>query len=214
MRNSMNVSMVQISTALAAAVFSLGVMAAERPAPATTRVDPQLSQSYTWYDGNREVKVWLNPQIVAEFNPTRKGATAAKAADAGAQMLSAKQSGGAVRLWKMNTASDVAVRSMMTSNANGKYSQVFNVGPNTGSGMRALPGNIIVYLNPTWDAAKVDGWVKSKKLEVVKKLNIGPNIYVIKTAPGLEALNTANALYLSGEVAAAFPDWWQEVSHR
>jgi hypothetical protein len=91
---------------------------------------------------------------------------------------------------------------------------VFHVGSNSGSGMRALPGNIIVYLNPTWDATTVDNWVKSKKLEVVKKLNIGPNIYVIKTDPGMAALDTANALYLSGEVSAAFPDWWREVSNR
>jgi hypothetical protein len=117
MRNSKNFSVVQISTAFAAAVLSLSVMAAERPAPATTRVVPQLSQSYTWYDGNREEKVWLNPQIVAEFNPTKKGATAAKAADAGAKTLYSR---GAVRLWQMNTASDVAVRSMTTSNVSGK----------------------------------------------------------------------------------------------
>jgi hypothetical protein len=60
----------------------------------------------------------------------------------------------------------------------------------------------------------VDNWVRTRKLEVVKKLEIGPNIYVIKTGPGLDALNTANTLYLSGEVAAAFPDWWREVSTR
>jgi hypothetical protein len=51
-------------------------------------------------------------------------------------------------------------------------------------------------------------------LEIVKKLEIGPNIYVIKTGLGLEALATANALYRSGEVKAAFPDWWQEVVTR
>jgi hypothetical protein len=214
MNISMNFSVVQISTAFVVAVMSLNVMAAERPAPTTIRTVPQLSQSYTWYDGNRQEKVWLNPQIVAEFNPTKQGAIAAKAADANAQTLSAKYSRGAVRMWKMNTASDLAVRSMTTSNATGKYSPVFHVSSNTASGMRALPGNIIVYLNPTWDATTVANWVKSKKLEVVKKLEIGPNIYVIKTDPGMAALDTANELYLSGEVSAAFPDWWQEVSNR
>jgi hypothetical protein len=37
---------------------------------------------------------------------------------------------------------------------------------------------------------------------------------VIKTGPGLIALETANSLYKSGEVVAAFPDWWEEVSPR
>jgi len=77
--------------------------------------------------------------------------------------------------------------------------------------MRALPGNIIITLDPVWDAATVTAWLQKRNMEVVKKLEIGPNIYVIKTGPGLEALETANTLYQSGEVKAAFPDWWQEV---
>jgi len=197
------------SNAVSAVTMSAGKIATTKPSAAS-----QLSQSYTWYDGNRQETVWLNPQLVAEFNPTKQGTTAAKSADVNAKTLSTKYDRGGVRLWKMNNAGDVAVRSLTTSNATGKYSPVFHVGPTSNASMRALPGNIIVYLNPTWDAATVANWLKSKKLEVVKKLEIGPNIYVIKTAPGLEALNTANALYLSGEVAAAFPDWWQEVSNR
>ena len=30
----------------------------------------------------------------------------------------------------------------------------------------------------------------------------------------LEALETANRLYESGDVVAAFPNWWQEVTTR
>jgi hypothetical protein len=37
----------------------------------------------------------------------------------------------------------------------------------------------------------------------LKKLEIGPNIYVIKTALGLAALDMANMLYRLGEVKAA-----------
>ena len=80
--------------------------------------------------------------------------------------------------------------------------------------MRALPGNIIVYLDPKWNEKAVNNWLSARKLEVVKKLDIGPNVYVIKTGPGLESLDIANALYRVGEVKAAFPDWWQEVTTR
>jgi hypothetical protein len=80
--------------------------------------------------------------------------------------------------------------------------------------MRALPGNIIVYLDPQWNEAAVNNWLNTRKLEIVKKLEIGPNIYVIKTGSGLEALETANALARSGEVKAAFPNWWEEVATR
>jgi hypothetical protein len=212
----MNKSILLVATlgaALAAGVPS-GAMGADRAVVSTPRAASQLSQSYTWYDGNREEKVWLNPQVVAEFNPGKQSLVSAKSVDVNAKPLSAKYSKGSVRLWQMNNSGDVALRSLTTNNPVGKYSPVFHTSSNTSGSMRALPGNIIVYLNPTWDATTVANWVKSKKLEVVKKLEIGPNIYVIKTAPGLEALNTANELYLSGEVSAAFPDWWQEVSNR
>jgi hypothetical protein len=120
-----------------------------------------------------------------------------------------------VRMWKLAivsaTASGDAIQSLQSRQPGGKYSPVFHDGSGSSASMRALPGNIIVYLNPAWDATAVAAWLQKKKLEAVKKLEIGPNIYVIKTGPGLEALDTANNLYKSGEVKAAFPDWWQEV---
>ena len=80
--------------------------------------------------------------------------------------------------------------------------------------MRALPGNVIVYLNPSWNAAAINDWLAKRKLQTVKKLDIGKNVYVIKSAPGLDALNLANELHSSGEVVSAMPDWWKEVSTR
>ena len=156
----------------------------------------------------------MNPQVVAEFNPGKRGATAAKGLDANAMMQPMKQSQAGVRLWKINNASGVAVRGLMTSNPSGNYSPVFHDSPSNNGRMRALPGNIIVYLDPQWDETKVSNWLSSHKLEKVKKLEIGANVYVIKTAPGLAALEMANTLYRSGEVKAAFPDWWQEVTTR
>lgn len=76
--------------------------------------------------------------------------------------------------------------------------------------MRALPGNVIVYLNPEWDRNKVAHWMETQGFEVANKLEIRSNAYVLKTGPGMEALQTANTLYESGEVVAAFPDWWLE----
>lgn len=197
-----------------ACVLSLNVYSATPSKQAASKTAAQLTQSYVWYDGNVEQTVWLNSQVVAEFNPGKAGVNTVKSVDPNAQMLPLKRSQGGVRLWRMDNTGNVAVRSLAESNPAGQYSPVFHVGPTSGSSMRALPGNIIVYLNPTWNAAQVNDWIDAHKLEVVKKLEIGPNIFVINTAPGLEALTTANALYLSGDVLAAFPDWWQELSTR
>jgi hypothetical protein len=173
-----------------------------------------LTQSYVWYDGDRERQVWLNPQIVAEFNPGTQGESSIKSAYAAATVMHTKRRQASVRFWKLDNTAATVIRSLKTIHPQGKYSPVLHDAPGSSGRMRALPGNIIVYLDPQWDAAAVSSWLGSHKLEIVKKLEIGTNIYVIKTGPGLEALDTANALYRSGEVKAAFPDWWQEVVTR
>jgi ribosomal protein S8 len=80
--------------------------------------------------------------------------------------------------------------------------------------MRALPGNVIVYFAPDRDEAQVRQWAAGRNLEIVRKLEIGKNAYVIRTEPGLASLETANSLRVSGEVVAAVPDWWVDVRTR
>jgi len=173
-----------------------------------------LTQAYVWFDGDREQRAWLNPQVVAEFNPGPEGESAMKSAYSGARAVATKHNQAAVRLWQLDSTAETAIRSLRASHPQGNYSVVFHDGPVNTSRMRALPGNVIVYLDPQWSQEAVSKWLSARKLEIVKKLEIGPNIYVIKTGPGLEALETANALYRSGGVKAAFPDWWQEVATR
>ena len=192
---------------------SLNVACATETKSTSSKSAP-LTQAYTWFDGDREQQVWLNPGVVAEFNPDPMGESSVKSANAAARVLPTKHKQSAVRLWQVDNAGGVATRSLKASHPQGKYSAVLHDGPSSSGRMRALPGNIIVYLDPQWDEAAIHNWLTKRKLEVVKKLEIGPNIYVIKTGPGLEALDTANALYRSGEVKAAFPDWWQEVTTR
>jgi hypothetical protein len=137
-----------------------------------------------------------------------------RSSSTGARILPTKHKQAAVRFWQLDNTAETAIRNLKASHPQGNYSAVFHDGPASTGRMRALPGNIIVYLDPQWDEAAVNSWLNTRKLEIVKRLEIGPNIYVIKTGPGLEALETANVLARSGEVKAAFPDWWQEVATR
>ena len=173
-----------------------------------------LTQTYVWYDGDREQQVWLNPQVVAEFNPGPKGESTMKGISSSASIMSTPHKQAGIRLWRMGNTTETVISTISTHHPQGKYSAVMHDAPTSTGRMRALPGNIIVYLNPLWDAAAVNNWLSTHKLEIVKILEIGPNIYIIKTGPGMEALTTANTLYRSGEVKAAFPDWWQEVAPR
>ncbi len=174
----------------------------------------KLKQFYTWYDGTREQKVWLDPQLVAEFNPGPQSEKAAKSAYSSAKVFTPKHQQAGVRFWQVDNSSGAAPRNIKARNPEGKYSAVLHDGPSSDSRMRALPGNIIVYFQPKWDEKTINSWLKAHNLEAVKKLEGAPNAYVIKTGTGLEALEVANAIYKLGEVKAAFPDWWQEVSTR
>jgi hypothetical protein len=203
----------KILAVLLSAVLSLNAACATEPKQASAQSTP-LTQSHVWYDGDREQQVWLNPQVVAEFEPSAEGEKSVKSINPSAAVLPAKHNHAGIRLWQVDNSDESAIRNLKAMHPQGRYSAVMHDGPSSAGRMRALPGNIIVYLNPQWSDAEANSWLGAHKLEVLKKLEIGPNIYVIKTGPGLEALNTANALYRSGEVKAAFPDWWQEVTTR
>lgn len=173
-----------------------------------------LEQSYVWYDGDREQKVWLNPDLLAEFNPPASAQSPVMKADTDAKPLATRQKG--IRVWQLKGGTHLqgVIYNLKTLHPDGKYSPVFHDTPGASGRMRSLPGNIIVYLNPLWNEATVNRWVSGRNLEIVKKLEMGPNIFVLKTGPGLEALEIANTLYKSGEVVAAFPDWWEEAATR
>ena len=199
--------------ALLCAVMTMPANAAPFAKPGTGKA-ASLSQAYTWYDGDSAQQVWLNPNLLAEFNPSARGESAVKSVSPGAAPLTTKRARTGVRLWRLNNNGNATVRALTLAHPRGAYSPVFHDSSSASGRMRALPGNIIVYFNPLWDAATVNNWIAARKLEVVRKLEIGANVYVIKTAPGLDALDIANSLYLSGEVVSASPNWWEEMATR
>ncbi len=176
------------------------------PAPST------LGQSYTWYDGGRERTVWLNPQLIAEFNASAEGTSAVRQARPGAQPV--PRGRGATRIWRVDGDAQAALAAVRSAPAAGSVSPVFHDSANESGRLRALPGGVIVYLNPAWSEDEARRWAAGRGLEIVRKLEIGPNVYLLKTPPGLAALETANALHKSGEVVAAMPEWWQEATTR
>jgi len=207
-----NMLAVLFSITLCFALFSNSVCAVESNKAAGKSA--KFKQSYIWYDGDREHKVWMNPQLVAEFNPEPLGEKAVKNAYPSAKILPARNKSSGIRLWQLGDTTGITPDNIKARHPQGRYSVILHDGPSNGSRMRALPGNIIVYLDPKWSEKEINNWLNKHKFEVVKKLDIGMNAYVIKTAPGIEALDIANALYRAGEVKAAFPDWWQEVKTR
>jgi hypothetical protein len=154
----------------------------------------ETSGAYVWYDGGKPRAVRLDQALVAEFD--------GKSEPAATPVL---RSNG-VRVWRQQD--EAATRAV----AAGKTSPVFR--DSEGGAMRALPGNIIVRLDPAWNAAQVDGWLAANGLTGLRRLAIGGNVLVVASPPGLAALELANRLQLSGKVIAAQPEWWEQRSPR
>ena len=76
--------------ALLCAVMTLPANAAPFAKPGTGK-PASLSQAYTWYDGNSAQQVWLNPDLLAEFNPSAGGVSAVKSVSPGATQLTTKR---------------------------------------------------------------------------------------------------------------------------
>jgi hypothetical protein len=155
---------------------------------------PAKAGGFVWYDGGKAREVQLDDGLVAEFD--------GKSEPAAAPVL---RSNG-VRIWRRQD--DAATRAA----AAGKTSPVFR--DSEGGAMRALPGNVIVRLDPAWDEARVRDWLTSNGLTGLRRLPIGANVLVVASPPGLAALDLANRLQLSGAVVSAQPEWWEQRSPR
>lgn len=170
-----------------------------------------LTQSTVWYDGPQQRKLWMNHQLVAEFGGGADDIVIMYKNAPGSTVRYIRES---VRIWEMSdqqVAGKLLTRAKSSaSKTHSVYSPVLHETQSGSSRMWALPGNIIVYLDPVFDQVKVNQWMQTHGFEVVKKLEIRPNAFVLKTGPGMEALLLANQLYESGDVVAAFPDWWLE----
>ena len=73
---------------------------------------------------------------------------------------------------------------------------------------------VLVKFKPDWTRAQIDAWVAGYGVTVERKLAIDGNWFRIQTDAGAVSLQIANAMYESGQVLAASPNWWMETKTR
>ncbi len=173
----------------------------------------QLQQSYTWYDGEIQREVWLNPRLIVEFNSNRGQKNQQRAMAINVKVKPVSSNINSVRFWYTDsqTRASAVISSVREDIKSNPVSAVLHDNASSDSAMRALPGNIILYLNPDWDQATSERWLKQKGLLVVSQRQLQTNVFIVKSNPGLESLLKANELYETGEVIAAFPNWWKAL---
>jgi len=194
--------------------LALGAPAQAQDAPAKGKnASAALSSPYAWYDADGEHTAWLNPALIAEFS-TRPASESAVARTHPAA-LTELASRGVARIWRLDgEGAERVLQAARAVDPAGKFSPVFSDGATDDSRKRALPGGVIVTFQSTWTEPQVRAWAAAQGLSVANKLAIGPSVYVLNTAPGFAALETANRIHRSGEVVSAEPNWWVEVSTR
>ncbi len=162
-----------------------------------------------FYDGGERREAIEESGEVAEFAPREETGKEVRAARKEARAIAHRQKR-FVRLWRVLPAAgeDVA-RGLSIKIPRGKFSPVFRDSP--GGARRALPGGVLVALEPSWSEKQVEDWARGRGYAIQAKLPTGKRDYLLDTPPGLPSLETANELQESGEVLWATPNWWQEV---
>lgn len=78
--------------------------------------------------------------------------------------------------------------------------------------LMALPGGVVLILDPTWGTAAVNAFMRSNNIDPsdAEAFEGLPNWFIVETAPGFPSLRLANALAGQGGVIISSPNWWIE----
>ena len=161
----------------------------EKEAPVTTAPGALSGESYTWRDGDRILVVRLEPDLVLHDG------------DVVSRDDVAAGSG---------VAQDGAARSADDAVESGGYLLVFRSDEGE---LMALPGGVVVVLDPGWDDAAVDAFFERNgvALSRISDLDYVTNGFFVETGPGFASLDLANALVGQAGVELSSPNWWKEV---
>lgn len=196
-----------LSGALALCFALLSGCGSLQAAAPTGKSAELVGAPYTWYEGDQPRQAWIDPALIAEF-PDHTASGVQEVAPSARELPSPERG---IRLWALEQGAGGALRSLQSAQPEGRYSPVLR---DPGGRMRALPGNVLVYLDPALDSRQAQDWLSGQGLEVLRRLDFAPNAWLVRSEPGLAALELANRLRQAPTVEAATPEWWQETVTR
>lgn len=200
-----------LAVSLLAAANSACAMNGKETMSKSANAEP-LQQSYSWHDGERVQKAWLDPNLIAHFGTENNVKDQLTRGYGEAREVVRS---GVVQVYALPSGTDVTkAATQMQSGGSGAFSPVFHETPNTASPMRALPGGVIVQLPKDWSSNQVDNWLKARNLQRTHDLSFSPNLIVVDSAPGLASLELANRLNGQSDVVSAQPNWWVQRETR
>ena len=158
------------------------------PTPVSDEDSASLGQLFTWNDGDRERRVWIDNEHVVP-----KGADSPPLGDGVADtprgaIVRKEEAGG-------------------SSASNGE--PVFR---SESGELMTLPGGVILVFESGMDSTAIDAFFTSHAIDsaAVEELDYLPNAYFIETPAGLASLTLANRLAGQDGVELSSPNWWVE----
>ncbi len=140
---------------------------------------------YTYRDGDRELRVWLEPELTmiqreGAFEP---GDSQAIRAGNGIIVATGAASTGGQPVFRSDSGT-----------------------------LMALPGGVILILAADWTAEQVATFFSANEIDTTRVSRLAPlrNGFVVETAAGFPALDLANALAGLDGVEVSSPNWWRE----
>ena len=144
---------------------------------------------YTWRDGDSTRQVWLEPDLMVKSD---------------------------VPVGSLEDAV-VEVEGFGRARSDGGGTQGgWPVFRSRSGSLMALPGGVLLALDPDWDEAETDAFFSRNgiKQSRVSELDYLPNGFYVETEPGFPSLDLANALAAQDGVELSSPNWWSEGSTR
>ena len=80
--------------------------------------------------------------------------------------------------------------------------------------LMALPGGVVLALDPDWDSSQVSMFFAGNKIKVSRVSDLGwlTNGYFVETGPGFPSLELANWLATQDGVELSSPNWWTDAT--
>ena len=172
----------------------LAASAEVRKVPIPELEGPPRGQIYTWQDGDRTQRAFLQEGLV----------------------VARERSGEAPQSMIRRVGRDAIVRVASSSQALGGEVTGDPVFRSQAGSLMTLPGGVLLIFAESWNQSQIDGFFAENGItaERVSPLGALPNGFKVETEPGFASLELANSLAGKDGVRVSSPNWWRERTTR
>ncbi len=153
------------------------------------RPTPPEGQVYTWQDGDRTSRAFLQADLVVSQEGT--------VSPVGTPVARTPQG----RIVQVAGASEVEGKPVFRSSS---------------GALMTLPGGVLLVFDPAWGEGETGAFFAANGIGTDRLSPLGaiPNGFVVATEPGFASLELANALAGQDGVKLSSPNWWRERTTR